>query len=33
MWAAAKIANEQKLDNGWRLVVNDGTHGGNHYHK
>ncbi len=31
MWAAAKIANEQKLDHGWRLVVNDGAHGGNQY--
>ena len=28
MIAAAKIAKEQQLAEGWRLVVNDGQHGG-----
>ena len=28
MWAAAQIANQQNLNDGWRLVVNSGRDGG-----
>jgi len=27
MWAASEVARQEKLDQGWRLVVNDGVHG------
>lgn len=33
MWAAAKVANELKLEKGWRLVVNDGVEGCNFINK
>ena len=28
LWAAARIANDQKLDQGYRVVINTGTQGG-----
>ena len=28
MWVAATVANQEKLEEGYRLIVNDGPHAG-----